>query len=317
VEPTDPEWATPDFPPPPTPGGAPWSPPPTGPVHGAVTPAPKRPRTRLVLVGGAIVVIIGIVIGVAIGEGGRNQAAITPSASTSPSPSPTVAPPVGFSARGQTDPFGVVLTWSAPEGQSLQGYRIYRDGEQVAAVPSAITTYVDSNVTPGATYIYEILTRGTGLFQSSRVATQVVAPVPSLSSARLDGSFNVRFKTTSQSGYVRELGTFRLVWNFTSMCDEGACDVTVRDFSIKDLKTTLARHGVNYSGKDSTTFIGSCESVQQTSTLTVKLHVVEADVVDVEWRSTRLEGTVVESHPSAFGCAAGGAHFDVTAAFVS
>jgi hypothetical protein len=271
-------------------------------------------------VGGAIVVILGIVIGAVLAGGGgkRPAVAISPSALTSPSPSATVAPPVGFTATGQTDPFGVVLTWSAPVGQSVQGYRIFRAGVQVAAVPSGTTTYLDSNVTPGGTYTYEILTRGEGLFQSTKVSTDVNVPVPPLSSARLDGSFNVRFKTSSQFGYVGSLGKFTLVWNFKAKCDQGACDVTLKDFSIKDLKTTLTRKGgVNYSGTDSTKFIGTCGSVQQTSMLTVELQVVEADVIDLEWRATKLEGTAVESHPSAFGCASGGAHFSITATFVS
>jgi hypothetical protein len=263
------------------------------------------------------VVTLGIIIGVVIGGGGGKEPAVSTSPSASTSPSPTVAPPVGFTAEGQADPFGVVLTWSAPVGQAVQGYRIYRAGVQVAAVPSRTTTYMDSNVTPGETYTYEILTRGKGLFQSSKVAADVTVPVPSLSSARLDGSFNVKFKTTSQHGYVGGLGSFRLIWNFKSKCDQGACDVTLTDFSIEDLKTTLRRNGVNYSGKDSTKFIGSCGSVQQASTLTVELHVVKADVIDVEWRAAKLEGTVVESHSSAFGCTSGGARFSITATFVS
>src|SRR5438034_4085904 len=135
---------------------------------------------------------------------------------------------------------------------------------------------MDSNVTPGETYTYEILTRGEGLFQSSRVATQVIVPIPSLSSARLDGSFDVKFKTTSQSGYDKPLGTLTLVWNFTSMCDEGACDVTVKDFSIKDLKTTLVRHGVHYSGMDASASLGRRGSVPQASPLPLRLHVVQA-----------------------------------------
>jgi fibronectin type III domain protein len=318
VEPTGIQWV-PDFPPPPPPLGAAPGSLPTGPVRGSDGPAPKRPRTRLLVASGAIVVIIGIVIGAALGERGRQpEASVSPSASMSPSsPPPIVAPPVGFSAKGQADPFGVLLTWSPPVGQPVQGYRIFRAGVQVAAVPSATTTYMDSNVTPGETYTYEILTRGEGLFQSSRVAAQVFVPVPSLSSARLDGSFDVKLKTTSQSGYDKSLGTLTLVWNFTSRCDQGACDVTMKDFSIKDLKTTLVRHGVDYSGTDGAASISSCGSVPQASTLTLKLHVVQADVIDVEWRATRLEGTVVERHPSAFGCAGGETHFDVTATFLS
>lgn len=308
-------------PPPPVPPEAPWGIPPSEPIAGTVTPAPKPSRKRPLLIAGAGVVILGIIIGVAMSGGGGDKTAVTdsPSASVAPSPSsappPIVASPVGFTAEGQTDPFGVVLTWSAPVGQSLQGYRIYRAGIQIAAVPSGTTTYLDSNVTPGHTYTYEILTRGEDVFQSVKVSTDVKVPVPALSTARVDGTFSSKLKTTSQFGYVGSLGHFTLGWNFNPKCKQGACTVTLKDLSIKDLKTTLTRKGVDYGGTDSAKFLGSCGGVAQTSTLTIDLKVVKARMIDGEWRATKLTGTVVESHPSALGCTSGGAHFSVTATF--
>jgi hypothetical protein len=289
--------------------------------QGISAPDPaRRSRTRLLLIGGGILVLLGAAIGIAIASGGSKKTGALPGASSpaaSPSASPTVSPPTGFTAKGKTDPFGVVLTWSAPVGQSVRGYRIYRAGIQIAAVPSGTTTYMDSNVAPGETYTYEILSRGEGLFQSTKVSTDVKVPVPALSSARLDGTFTVKFKTTSQYGYVGSLGNLTLGWDFKPKCKQGACKVTLKDLSIKDLKTTLTRKGVNYSGTDSAKFIGSCGGVQGTSTLTVDLHVVKARVIEGEWRATKLGGTVVESHPAVMGCTSGGAHFSVTATFTS
>jgi len=307
---------TSEIPPPPMPSEAPWGAP-TEPIGGGGMgpPPPKRSLTRLFLVGGAIVVILGIVIGIVVasGGGGETPLADLSSGPATPAPSPTVAPPVGFTAKGQKVPFGVVLTWSAPTGQAVQGYRIYRESVQIAAVPSETTTYTDSNVKPGKSYTYEIVTRGDGLVQSARVSSIADVPIPPLSSARLKGTFNAKMKTTSQSGYTSNLGSFTLGWNFKPKCGEGSCDVTWKDLSYKDFKTTLDRKGVNYSGSDSGTFFGTCGGAKGTSTLTLTLHVVKAKVIDGEWRATKLEGILVESHASAFGCVSGGAHFSVTA----
>jgi hypothetical protein len=307
-----------EVPPPPIPGEAPAEPVTSlpGPA-GGMPPPPKRSRTRMLLIGAGILVVAGVAIGaVAASSGGKKAAqAVSSAPSTSPSPSPSVvvAPPVGFAAKGQTSPFGVRLSWSAPVGEAVQGYRLYREGVQIAAVPSETTDYLDSNVSPGKTYTYEILTRGEGLFQSAKVSTDVMVPVPSLASARVDGTFEVKFKTTSQSGYVGSLGTFTLGWDFTPKCREGACNVTIKDVSIKDLKTTLTRKGATYSGSDAAKFIGGCGGVTDTSNLTVDLRVKKARIIEGEWRATKLVGTVVESHPALRGCTSGGAHFSVTA----
>lgn len=312
-----------EIPPPPAPTGAPWGLPPTEPMGGSVPPTAKPSRKRSLLIAGAGVVILGLIVGVAMAGGGGTKTAATASpsasvsASPSPSPTPTVAPPVGFTAEGQVFPFGVVLSWSAPVGESVQGYRIFRADIQIAAVPTGTTTYLDSNVQPGKTYTYAILTRGEGLFQSDMISDDVKVPVPPISTARLDGTFNVKLKTTSQSGYVGSVGTITLGWNFKPKCKQGACNVTMKDFSIKDLKTTLTRKGAAYTGTDSAKFISSCGGVQVTSTITIDLRVVKAKIIDGEWRASKLEGTVVESHPSTLGCVSGGAHFSVNAPFVS
>jgi hypothetical protein len=309
---------TSEIPPPPMPAEAPlgqaFPAEPAG-GNGMGPPPPKRSRARLMLIGAGILVVAGIVIGVVIASGGgkKEVASLNPTATTPPAPS--VAPPVGFTAKGQAIPFGVVMTWSAPTGQGVQGYRIYREGVQIATPPSGTTTYMDSNVKPGKTYTYEILTRGTGLIQSARVSSDVVVPVPPLSSARFEGTFDAKMKTTSQSGYSDNLGSFTLGWNFKPKCSEGSCDVTWKDLHYKDFKTALDRKGVNYSGSDTGKFFGVCGGAKGTSTLTLTLHVVKAKVIAGEWRATKLEGTLVESHSSAFGCVSGGAHFSVTATY--
>jgi hypothetical protein len=280
---------------------------------------PKRSRGRFLVIGAGIVVVAGIVIGAVVASSGgtKPSVALSPavSASSSPSVAPTVAPPVGFTAEGQTSPFGVSLSWSAPAGQSVQGYRIYRGTVQIAAVPSGTTTYLDANVSPGKSYTYAILTRGEGLEQSDKVSANVEVPVPSLASARLQGTFSIKFKTTSQTGYVGSLGTFTLGWKFTPKCGTGSCTVALKDVSIKDLRATLKRQGASYSGADSAKFIGSCGGVTDSSDLTIDFKVAKARVIDGEWRATKVTGTVVESHPALHGCTSGGAHFSITGTF--
>ncbi len=50
--------------------------------------------------------------------------------------------------EANVDGANVTLTWDAPS-RALQGYLIYRDGEQIGLKPAAQTTYTDSNVADG------------------------------------------------------------------------------------------------------------------------------------------------------------------------
>jgi hypothetical protein len=217
--------------------------------------------------------------------------------------------------KGKAVPFGVVLTWSAPVAQSVQGYRISRGHLAIATVPSGETTYTDTNVKPGRTYTYGIVTRGTGILESDQVTTEVDVPVPPLSSARLEGNFNAKLRSTSQSGFSGDVGDLAEGWNFKPKCNEGACDVTWKDLHYKELKTVLARKSAGYKGSDSGKFFGQCSGVVGVSSVTLDLHVVKGRVIGGEWRATKLEGTLVESHPSSLGCVGGGVTFTATVTY--
>jgi Fibronectin type III domain len=288
---------------------------------GSVPPTRGRSPRRGLLIGGAIAAIVAVVVAVVIVSGGGDEeplAAASPPATfaaPSPSPSPTVGPPLGFTAKGKAVPFGVVLTWSAPAGQSVQGYRISRGHLAIATVPSGETTYTDTNVKPGRTYTYGIVTRGTGILESDQVTTEVDVPVPPLSSARLEGNFNAKLHSTSQSGFSGDVGDLAEGWNFKPKCKEGACDVTWKDLHYKELKTVLARKGAGYKGSDSGKFFGQCSGVVGVSSVALELHVVKGRVIGGEWRATKLEGTLVESHPSSLGCVSGGVTFTATVTY--
>jgi hypothetical protein len=273
----------------------------------ATGPTPSRRARTAVIVAGVIVVVAALVgLAVAVGSGGKPAATST----KPPPPSPSVGPPEAVTAAGEAVPLGVTVSWRTPSGKAVVlGYRIFRDGTQIAAVPASATTYVDSNVTPGKTYTYEVLARGDGILESGRVSTQVTVPTPPLAAARLDGNFNVKLRTVSQSGYIDRLGSFTLGWNFDPKCSEGACAVVWTDLGNNGVKATLRRSGVSYRGRDKAKFTGQCNSVQGTSTLELTLRVTKARAIAGDWRATRLTGTLKESHPSQFGCVSGGATF--------
>jgi hypothetical protein len=274
------------------------------------------------VIGAVIVVVALIAVGVALatgGDGGAPAAATpTPTAGDTPTPSasPTVAPPLSFTAKSTTVPFGVVLRWSAPSGQTVLAYVLFRQGKQIATQPGADTSYTDSDVKPGKSYTYEIQARASGTIESEKVSAQVKVRVPPLSMARVNGNYNAKLHTTSQFGYIGSVDDGTFGWNFKPKCRVGACDVTWKDLFYKDLKTVLDRAGATYTGSDSGKFFGKCSGVAGTSTVTLDLHVTKARVIDGVWSATKLEGTFVEGHPSVLGCVSGGAHFNATVTLV-
>ncbi|HEY3209849.1 MAG TPA: fibronectin type III domain-containing protein [Actinomycetota bacterium] len=246
-----------------------------------------------------------IAIAVASGGGGKPTEA-RPSGPASRS----VGSPVGLTVKADTAPIGVTLTWGAPSGKAeILGYLVYRNGTQIGSVPADTTTYTDTNVMPGETYTYGVVTRGGGFVRSERASAVVEVPVPGLAAARLEGVFDVTAKTISQSGYVGKLGKLNLGWSFHPNCHTGPCGVHWSDVTSGSLRAILARRGTTYSGTDEGKFIGRCGRTRLPSTLTIKLRVTRAEVVIGEWRAVKFVGTLKESHPAQLGCVGGGATF--------
>jgi hypothetical protein len=294
---------------------SPPSPPPPSEVEAAppgsspLAPAPqKRSGARAIAIVVVAVVLVAGIIAVAVASGGGGKT--TSTAKPKPAASPRAGPPLGLAGTAATGSIGVTLTWSAPAGKAeILGYLVYRQGTQIASVPADTTTYTDTNVIPGEAYAYGVVTRGTGILRSDRASATVEVPVPALSTARLDGVFDVSLKTVSQSGYVRKLGKLNLGWSFRPNCHTGPCGVHWADVTSGSLRAILARRGKNYSGTDDGQFIGRCGSARLPSTLSIKIRVTKAEVVVGEWRAVRFVGTLKESHPSRLGCVSGGATF--------
>lgn len=290
------------------------APPPPPPDTTGQPPAPpRRPAKKILAIIAAVLLLAGAIVGIALAAGGGNEAG-----APEPASSPTVAPPFGLTATAEVVPFGVTLSWSAPSGDAeILGYKIFRDDLVIAAVPSQTTTYVDHNVFPGKVFTYEVVARGNGVLESERVSTQVEVPVPSMSAARVTGSFNVKAKTTSQHGFTNDLGSFTMGWDFAPKCDQGACSVVWRDLTEKTLTATLKRKGASYSGSDSGKFLGRCGSVLTDGTVTVTFHVTRAKAIGSDWRASKLVGTVTNTIPAQLGCVSAGATLSITATLLA
>ena len=100
----------------------------------------------------------------------------------------------------------VTLAWTAATDteSGISSYKIYRDGSELASVPSATATYSDTGVTPGATYTYEIRAiNGAGL--SSAAGNTVQATPGAVTSALTVTSVRAPNQTTVVVTFDRDV----------------------------------------------------------------------------------------------------------------
>lgn len=72
----------------------------------------------------------------------------------------------------------VVLSWTASTGLYVDGYRIFRNGVEIANVPVQFAgTYGDSALTPETMYTYQIYAYNRFEGQSPSATTSVTTPV--------------------------------------------------------------------------------------------------------------------------------------------
>jgi hypothetical protein len=273
-------------------------------------PAPpsRRSRTSLI-VAAAILLALGVGIGVTIGVTGSGKK--SPNANTSPAH--TVLAPTDL--KGSVDLITVSLTWQKPPGGlQVAGYNLYRDGQLVGSFAASTTAYADIPQ-PGRLHTYQVEATGSGL-TSSRVEVQVYVPAPSLALARLAGDFNVKAKLERQTGFRSYPSPFTLGWHFIPKCATGACDVAWSDLSTKSFRAVLRRHGFTYRGTDTGDFRSVCGQTHVQSKLTITFQVVRAKVADGEWRATRLVGTIVQTDTPQLGCVGSSATLSITASLL-
>jgi Fibronectin type III domain len=296
-------------------------PPPPPPVD---TSAPQPPRRRIGVIIALALLVAGGILGAvfALSGGGSDSgteavSSSSPSSSPTPSPSPTETPPplppIGFIADADPLPIGVNLTWSPPAGGTeVSNYTIYRGKTRIASVPASVTEYTDTNVNPGKHYKYTIESRSGSILISDQVTAEIDVPTPANKDARVQGNFNVVANPTSQYGFQADFKKITLGWNFKPKCDEGACKVTWKDLTFKQLKVVLDRKGGTYTGDDTGKFNIKCGSVTVSSTVTIDIHVTKAKAISGEWRASKLEGTFTVTDPSELGCVSSKVVFSVT-----
>jgi hypothetical protein len=107
-----------------------------------------------------------------------------PAPAPAPQPTPTPADAVAPSAPANLQATGanaqVSLTWSAAtDDVGVAGYRVYRNGIQVGA--PATTTYTDSGLTNGTTYVYTVrAVDGAGNLSASSASVPVTPLAPAI-----------------------------------------------------------------------------------------------------------------------------------------
>lgn len=112
------------------------------------------------------------------------------------------AAPTGLTAS-DTSPSAITLSWAASTDIDLAGYELFRDGERIARLSAASTSYTDSTVTADQTYEYAVLAFDTSFNRSS-----LSAPVTATAAYRMvDVTFRARVPAGSP-GQVFLAGSF-------------------------------------------------------------------------------------------------------------
>lgn len=224
------------------------------------------------------------------------------------------AAPDNLEAR--TTSFKVVLTWEPRVGGGeVQRWSVTRDGEIVGIVDTEDTRFVDGDVVPGSTYVYEV-----AVFDGVGVATEpdrtrVRTRSAPASAAQVKGVYDMRLHVQSSYG-VTGLDSSTAAWRITPSCDEGPCDIRIKVLQAQ-LPAVEARHRHGrYEADGSGRFGFSCGDVLQTSSYDLGLHPTAAGAVGRSWRVTRVEGTLSLSMPERLGCRSGGVTFALTGKLV-
>lgn len=221
----------------------------------------------------------------------------------SPTPTTIEEPPAPIEElQGRARPYRVTVAWSAPTTLPHDGrYEVRRDGTFVAYVDPPAHRLVDDDVVPGETYRYEIRVEAEAGVFSEPASVRVETPLPLLAEARLQGTFDVRSRFTSKSGYG-EYEAPGFGWRFRPKCGEGTCDASVQDILRSELHLVLDRTGGTYRGSYTGRFGLECGGTETISSVTIELRVTKARVIDGAWRATRLTGTLTHRESTQLGC---------------
>lgn len=247
------------------------------------------------------------------GDGEVEGAAADAPATNAASEPAGVPPPAELAAEAEE--LSIVVSWSAPTGEpEVDRYSVYRNDAFFRSIVAPATSFTDEDVSPGKTYSYEIEARA-GDLVSERAAVEATVRTPPVRDARVQGTFNVRTKELSSSGYS-DLDAGTMGWQFRPRCGQGACDVRWNDLQRKSVGALLKRDGARYEGDFRGFFYVRCGSAKATSSVTIHFKVDAARAIGTEWRATRLLGTMNQAEAAQLGCVASNAKFEITAKLI-
>ena len=190
----------------------------------------------------------------------------------------------------------LVLKWAPPaSAPAPDQYVVIRNGEQVATIPGSKPTFADSKLIPASTYTYQVLASWASRTSEASDVMSVKTDKPSLSAARLSGSWPIRVKMTQSGGGWPKVGKkWDVEWQFTPKCNSGPCNLTtkvqIHDYDTP-FKVTLTRKGAEYSGSIKMKY-SYCVGKLVKDTITIRVRVTKAGLVDSEWVATGLSGTL-------------------------
>jgi fibronectin type 3 domain-containing protein len=226
-----------------------------------------------------------------VGEGPRsNEATATPSAPAAP---PTA--PQGLVATGGVGT--VTLVWSPPSnngGSPVTNYRIYRgtssNGETLLTTIGNVLTYIDTAVTNGVTYYYQVSavnSVGEGPRSNEASATPSAPPPPpnfGISASPVSLSIHIGSSGTSTITLTSLNGFAGTISLSTSIACSGVC-VVYPTASLNPTSVTLSAGGTGAStltvstsvlttpGTYTVTITATSGSITHTVTVTVQVYV--------------------------------------------
>jgi hypothetical protein len=220
-----------------------------------------------------------------------------------------LAAPPRIRAHATTDE--ITLRWTPAPGGAAR-YEVTRNGQVVVASQRS-TRFVDRNVEPLGSYIYEVRTVGDDGDTSASTRTVVRVPQPDPATARVEGLYTVRLDERSQHGFRQLFPERTAEFIFEPACLLGRCTVDWTYVDHPGIATEATYRGGAYEGRTDGQLDIPCGSQLPTTTLTLAFRVTRGDVTGGDWIASKLEGSLREDTPPQFGCVHSTVSYDFTA----
>jgi hypothetical protein len=246
---------------------------------------------------------------------------------TGPSPTPPSPPAITSVDASTCAPpdcdriFATVeLRWR-PTTSPITGYRVLRDGEEIASLPPigpASTSVEDRSAVIGATLRYEVVAIADDGSSAISAPADVVVPLPPVETAQVEGAFGVT-RTVTRAKNLKELEGMPAPrpglkdatdWTFVASCPPAVGACPVRWNGHPGLLTPV---GGTYRGTSAAGFARCPGGMRVRAPITFLLRVDEAEVVGGAWVASRIRGRLTSSFTCpGFAPSSGAARFHGT-----